>query len=52
LSFDRDSGKAGGEIVVNARSGESGNESRDARMHKEILETAKYPEVLFRPAQV
>jgi len=52
LSFDRDSGKAGGEIVVNARSGESGNESRDARMHKEILETVKYPEVLFRPAQV
>jgi polyisoprenoid-binding protein YceI len=52
LSFDRDSGKAGGEIVVNARSGESGNESRDARMHKEILETVKFPEVLFRPAQV
>jgi polyisoprenoid-binding protein YceI len=52
LSFERDSGKAGGEIVVNARSGESGNESRDARMHKEILETVKYPEVLFRPAQV
>jgi polyisoprenoid-binding protein YceI len=52
LSFDRASGKAGGEIVVNARSGESGNESRDSRMHKEILETAKYPDVIFRPAQV
>jgi polyisoprenoid-binding protein YceI len=52
LSFDRDSGKATGEIVVNARSGESGNESRDSRMHKEILETAKYPDVVFRPTQV
>lgn len=52
LSFDPGSGKAGGEIVVNARSGESGNESRDSRMHKEILETVKYPEVVFRPAQV
>lgn len=52
LTFDPGSGKAGGEIVVNARSGASGNESRDSRMHKEILETAKYPEVIFRPAQV
>jgi polyisoprenoid-binding protein YceI len=52
LSFDRDSGKAGGEIVVNAKSGQSGNDSRDARMHKEILETAKYPDVVFRPVRV
>lgn len=52
LDFDRDSGKTSGEIVVNARSGESGNDSRDSRMHKEILETAKYPDVVFHPAQV
>ena len=52
LGFDRNSGKAAGEIVVNARSGESGNDSRDSRMHKEILETAKYPDVIFRPASV
>jgi len=52
LNFDRDSGKAAGEIVVNARSGESGNDSRDSKMHKEILETAKYPDVVFRPAQI
>ena len=52
LSFDRDSGKAAGEIMVNAKSGESGNDSRDSRMHKEILETVKYPDVVFRPAQV
>ena len=52
LRFDRESGQAGGEIVVNARSGASGNDSRDARMHKEILETAKFPEVLFRPSRV
>ena len=25
---------------------------RDKRMHKEILETAKYPEVVFHPTQV
>jgi polyisoprenoid-binding protein YceI len=52
IHFDPATGKAGGQIVVLATSGESGNSSRDARMHKEILETAKYPEATFRPTQV
>jgi len=52
VHFDPESGKAGGEIVVYAPSGESGSNARDKRMHKEILETAKYPEVSFRPTQV
>ena len=52
LNFDPSSGKATGEIVVNAKSGDSGNNSRDSRMHKEILETAKFPEAVFRPTQV
>ena len=52
MHFDPETGKAGGEIVVAATSGESGNNSRDARMHKEILETPKYPDVIFRPTQV
>lgn len=52
LNFDPETGKAGGEIIVSATSGESGNGSRDKRMHKEILETAKYPEIIFHPTQV
>jgi polyisoprenoid-binding protein YceI len=52
VHFNPQSGKAGGEIVVFAPSGESGNGSRDKRMHKEILETAKYPDVIFRPTQI
>ena len=52
LHFDPQSGKAGGAIVVNAASGESGNSSRDARMHKEILETWKFAEATFRPTQI
>jgi polyisoprenoid-binding protein YceI len=52
VHFDPRTGIAGGEIVVFATSGESGNGSRDARMHKEILETAKYPNVVFRPTRV
>jgi polyisoprenoid-binding protein YceI len=52
IHFDPVSGRAGGEIIVYAPSGESGNGSRDKRMHREILETAKYPDFIFRPAQV
>jgi polyisoprenoid-binding protein YceI len=52
IHFDPATGKASGEIIVFASSGESGNDSRDKRMHKEILETAKYPEVVFHPTQV
>ena len=52
VHFNPENGKAGGEIVVSASSGESGNGSRDKRMHKEILETARYPEAVFRPTQV
>jgi YceI-like domain len=49
LSVDPATGKASGEIVVDATSGESGNDSRDRRMHKEILESGQYSEVVFRP---
>jgi polyisoprenoid-binding protein YceI len=52
VHFDPESGRAGGEIAVSATSGETGNNSRDARMHKEILETAKYPDALFKPTQI
>jgi polyisoprenoid-binding protein YceI len=51
LRFDPATGRAAGEILVYATSGDSGNASRDARMHKEILESAKYPDVVFRPTQ-
>jgi YceI-like domain len=49
ISVDPATGKAGGEIVVDATSGESGNNARDRRMHKEILESYQYSEVVFRP---
>jgi polyisoprenoid-binding protein YceI len=52
LQFDPQTGKAEGAIVVYATSGESGNTSRDERMHKEILETPKYPEATFHPGQI
>lgn len=37
-----------GEIRVDAASGQSGNQSRDNRMHKEILDVSRFTEVIFR----
>jgi polyisoprenoid-binding protein YceI len=52
LQLDAPSGKLSGEIVVNARSGESGSGMRDRKMHKEVLESERYPEISFRPDRV
>lgn len=52
IHFDPATGKASGAIVVDARSGDSDNKSRDRKMHEEILESPKYPEIVFTPVQV
>jgi polyisoprenoid-binding protein YceI len=52
LRLDPDSGKLSGDIVVDATSGESGSGMRDRKMHKEILESERYPEISFRPDRI
>jgi YceI-like domain len=52
LQLDPATGKVRGDIIVDAVSGQSGNNSRDKRMHREILESQRYTEVLFRPDRV
>ncbi len=52
LRLDPASGKLTGEIVVDAKSGESGNGMRDRKMHREVLESDRYPEIVFRPDRV
>jgi polyisoprenoid-binding protein YceI len=50
--FDPSNGSASGEIVADAASGASGNESRDKKMHREILESRRYSDIVFRPSRV
>ena len=52
LQFDPGSSKITGEIVVDAGSGDSGNGMRDRKMNKEVLESARYPEIAFRPDRI
>jgi polyisoprenoid-binding protein YceI len=52
VHFNPENGDVGGEVAVYATSGESGNGARDERMHKEILQTQKYPDAIFRPKQI
>lgn len=52
LRLDTSTGKVTGEIAVDATSGNSGNDSRDKKMHNEVLESARYSEVIFRPDRV
>lgn len=52
IAFDTATGKASGEIIVDATSGDTDNKSRDKKMHEEILESRKYPEIIFTPQHV
>jgi polyisoprenoid-binding protein YceI len=52
VRFDASTGQANGEIAIDATSGDSGNDDRDKKMHKEILESDKYPEIVFVPSRV
>ncbi|HEX3470567.1 MAG TPA: YceI family protein [Silvibacterium sp.] len=52
VTFDPQTGAAQGEILVDVTSGESGSHGRDSRMHRDVLESEKYPQAIFHPAKV
>jgi polyisoprenoid-binding protein YceI len=52
LQLDTASGQVSGAIIVDAKSGETGNGSRDRKMHKDVLESERYTEIVFRPDRV
>jgi polyisoprenoid-binding protein YceI len=52
IRFDPATGNAAGEIVVDARSGDTENPRRDRKMHQEVLLSEKYGEIVFAPSHV
>ena len=46
---DPATGKAGGSIVVDARSGDTGIGARNNEMRESVLEAQRYPEITFDP---
>ena len=52
IRINASTGKASGAIVLDATSAGTDNSSRDKKMHGEILESAKFPEITFTPSSV
>ena len=49
VHFDRATGAVSGEIVLDATTGKTGNDRRDRQMHQSVLESGKYPLIVFKP---
>jgi polyisoprenoid-binding protein YceI len=47
IVFDPATGIASGKLIVDAATGETGNDGRDHKMKKDVLETQKYPEIVL-----
>jgi polyisoprenoid-binding protein YceI len=52
IHFNPAAGTASGLVTVDVTSGNTGSNARDRKMHKEILESAKYPEATFTPTRI
>jgi polyisoprenoid-binding protein YceI len=52
VRFDPASGKSSGQIVVDVKSGATGVEARDRQMHRDVLESDRFPQAVFLPDRV
>lgn len=52
VHFNSSTGSASGLVIVDATSGDSGNKGRDHKMHQEVLESQRYPEITFTPTRM
>jgi len=52
IHFDPGTGRASGEVVLDLARAQTGNDSRDEDMHAKVLETARFPQAVFRPHQI
>jgi polyisoprenoid-binding protein YceI len=49
VRFDRATGAAAGRLVFDATRATTANEGRDRKMHAEVLESGRFPEIVFTP---
>lgn len=49
IRFDPATGEAGGSVVVDVTSGDTGKKGRDEDMHQKVLESSEYPRAVFTP---
>lgn len=52
LRLEVASGAIDGRVLVDVRTGTTGNDERDQRMHREVLESAQFPEAMFLPRRL
>ena len=52
IHFNPSTGSASGLVVVDAASGNTENNGRDRKMHQEVLESQRYPEITFTPTKL
>ncbi len=52
ITFDSQTGAASGEITIDLKGAQTGNESRDKTMHEDVLETAAHPVAVFRAEKI
>jgi polyisoprenoid-binding protein YceI len=52
VHFDPATNQLSGEILIDAASGQSGSDARDRKMHREVLESARYSDIMFLPDRV
>lgn len=52
MTFDPATGAAQGEFLVDVKTGESDDKTRDGKMQNEVLESEKYPGAFFHPLKI
>lgn len=52
IHFNPETSSVSGDVVIDSSSGHSGNNTRDRKMHREVLESDRFPEITFRPDHV
>jgi polyisoprenoid-binding protein YceI len=52
IDFDDQTGMASGRVIIDATSALTGNAKRDKKMHTKVLESEKFPEIVFTPEEI